>query len=172
MDIQNYKKLMVKLINMIQITIENMSGIQKTKNGFKKTMIACQICGNLTRKGRCECIYFCKEHSDPNKKPITRSQCPSCWKKCPHRNRVWDSTLKHCVVSQKSSAIMDISNLAQASTSAEITEQNWRELDNLRHSDAVQQISQDEIQDNASEMSEGEIQRIDDMFNQPEQCEE
>ena len=144
---------------MIQITIENMSGIQKTKNGFKKTMIACQICGILTRKGRCECIYFCKEHSDPNKKPITRSQCPSCWKKCPHRNRVWDSTLKHFVVSQKSSAQSDV---------------DWEVLDMLRQSDAVQQMEESEVQrpealvdqDNASEISEDEVRRLEALFEQ------
>jgi len=165
MDIQNYKKLMVKLIKTFQITTENMPGIQKTKNGFKKPMFPCKICGILTRKGRCDCIYICLKHRDLNEKPITRSQCRFCRKDCPHRDRVWDSKLDCFVVLQKSSAIMDISNLAQASTSAEITEQNWRELDNLRHSDAVQQISQDEVrrlealfdQDNASEISEDEV---------------
>ena len=128
-------------------------------------MIACQHCGKITRKNRCECIYFCLKHSDQNNKPITRSQCRFCWEDCPYRNRVWDSILNCFVVLQKSSAQSDLDG--------EITEQNWKELDKLRQSDAVQQISQDEVQrlealfdqGNASEMSE-------DLFYQQDKCEE
>ena len=144
---------------MIQITTENMLGIQKTKNGFKKPMFACEICGNLTRKDRCECIYICLKHRDLNKKPFTRSQCGFCWKDCPHRDRVWDSRLDCFVVLQKSSTQSHV---------------DWEVLDMLRQSDPVQQMAESEVQrpealvdqDNASEMSEDEVRILEALFEQ------
>jgi hypothetical protein len=116
-------------------------------------MIPCEICGNLTGKDRCQCIYICLKHRHLNKKPITRSQCKFCWECCPQRNRVWDSLLERFVVLQKSSTQSHL---------------DWKVLDMLRQSDAVQQMAESEVQrpealvdqDNASDMSEDEVLRI------------
>lgn len=87
---------MVKINNFKLNKIE-MSG-KRRRN--QKIRCACSICGSVTVRDKCDCIYRCPHpHHSLNcrgNKP-TRSLCPQCIESAPKGARVWDEELRKFV---------------------------------------------------------------------------